>query len=67
MAEKENKKNKLSLGKNIKKLRKKRRKADFFPAARMWFSTFLSIFKGDKGTIPGDIGDKIYIGENILG
>ncbi|MBR1444782.1 MAG: hypothetical protein IJ583_14770 [Firmicutes bacterium] len=65
MAKKENKKNKISLGKNIKKLRKKRRKADFFPAARMWFSTFLSIFKGDKGTIPGDIGDKIYIGENM--
>lgn len=54
------------LGENIKNLRKKRKSADFFPVLRMWMSTLFAAIKSDKGLIPSDIGEKIYIGENML-
>lgn len=54
-----------NLGSNIKKLRKKRRGIDFFAAEKMWLSVIISKIRGNKGQIPEDIGDKIYIGENM--
>jgi hypothetical protein len=50
---------------NIAKVRKKNRKVNFMPTASMWINTLLAHFRSDMGTIPPDIGDEIFIGDNV--
>jgi len=52
------------IGQRIKAREKKSRKSENFIVFRMWWNTFFSLFRSDKGTIPFDIGSGIYLGEN---
>lgn len=50
---------------SVSAINKKKKKANFFPVARMWANTIISQFRSDTGTIPADIGDNIFMGDNI--
>lgn len=50
---------------NIAKVREKNKKVNFLPVLSMWTNTILSHFRSDMGTIPSDIGDEMYIGDNV--
>jgi hypothetical protein len=49
----------------LKREAKKRRKKERFLAARMWFATAVSALYNDRGVIPPNIGNNIYIGNNL--
>lgn len=53
-----------SVAKQMKAKQKKREEREKFVLARMWFSTFISAFFRDRGSIPANIGNNILIGNN---
>ena len=52
------------VGQRLKAREIRSRKSENFLVSRMWWNTFFSLFRSDKGTIPFDIGNRIYLGEN---
>jgi len=52
------------VGQRLKAREKRSRKSENFIVFRMWWNTFFSLFRADRGTIPFDIGSGIYLGEN---
>lgn len=52
------------LARQMKKKAAARNKQERFIIPRMWFSTFLSAFFRDRGSIPANIGNSILIGNN---
>lgn len=57
--------NRAPVAKQLKKSAKKQEKKDRFIRTRMWFSTILSAFFNDRGTIPPNIGNNILITNNL--
>ncbi|MDR1523196.1 MAG: hypothetical protein LBS29_04530 [Endomicrobium sp.] len=49
----------------MKRVAKRTRKKERFITLRMWFSTFIAFFYNDRGVIPPNIGNNIFIGNNI--
>jgi hypothetical protein len=49
----------------LKQESKKRKKKERFLVARMWFATAVSALYNDRGVIPPNIGNNIYIGNNM--
>jgi hypothetical protein len=49
----------------LKKEAQKRRKKERFLVLRMWFSTIIAAMYNDRGVIPPNIGNNIYIGNNM--
>ena len=48
----------------LKTVKKKQRSNNFLIRQRMWLNTILNLFRPNMWTIPPDIGDRIYLGEN---
>lgn len=60
--------NKLPLeprGKQLKQRAVRKKKKDSFVRTRMWFSTLISTFFPDRGTIPPNIGNNIMVTNNL--
>ena len=61
---------KQNLGENVSdRMRaraKKNKKKYRFLATRMWINTAISALWPDKGLIPKDIGDRLFIGNNVV-
>ena len=55
-----------SIGKSLKKINKKEKKKERFLKSRMWFSTLISALYNDRGVIPPNIGNNMYITKNNL-
>lgn len=53
------------IAKRMKKRAKYAAKKEKNITWRMWSDTLISFFRSDKGIIPRDIGDRIYIGNNL--
>lgn len=69
MKDKENTAPKLkqqnTVGRDLKKQAKSKQKRDHFIRTRMWFSTIISSFFPDRGTIPPNIGNNIMVTNNL--
>lgn len=57
--------NNTNLAKTLKEKDKKIRKKERFLTTRMWFSTIISKFFSDRGTIPDNIGNNVLITNNL--
>lgn len=55
----------LEVGKALKAKKKERTKKERFITLRMWFSTIISKFFMDRGSIPDNIGNNILITNNV--
>lgn len=66
MAEKLNKSDIEKISKNIQQKARVTARKERFLKFRMWINTFISMFSNDKGNIPSDIGNRMFIGNNLL-
>lgn len=55
-----------NLGQRMEQLHKQKAKKERFIIPRMWFSTFISAFFHDRGSIPANIGNNMMIGNNTF-
>ncbi len=54
-----------ALGKRLKKRATVTEKKERFITISMWMDTIISLLRSDRGGIPRDIGDNVYIGNNV--
>lgn len=54
-----------SVGNRLKKINKEKKKNKRFLKTRMWMSTIISALYNDRGVIPPNIGNNIFIGNNM--
>lgn len=52
--------------KKLKEAQKRRSKKERFLRSRMWFSTLLSYIYPDRNSIPSNIGNNIFVGNNQI-
>lgn len=60
-----NKKQQPSVAKELNKKHKEKAKKERFLRERMWFSTLISKFFMDRGTIPPNIGNNVLVTNNV--